>query len=70
MQIFILQPSLEHLERTLFVRKKFMKLTMLRLVCGFSCVVLPMILGIWTKFPHIAQTPKTQIALLFEQALT
>ena len=66
MQIFPLQPSLEHLERTLFVRKKFINLIMLTLVCGFSCVFLPMILGIWTKLPQIAPTPKTQIALLFE----
>ena len=28
MQIFVLQPSLEHLERTLFVQRKFMKLIM------------------------------------------
>ena len=66
MQIFVLQQSLEHLERTLFVQKKFMKLIILRLVCGFSCVFLPMILGIWTKLPQIGLTPKTQLALLFE----
>ena len=66
MQIFVLQSNLEHLERALFVERKFMKSIMLRLVYGFSCVFLPIILGIWTKLPQIVPTEKTQIALLFE----